>query len=294
MSLYPVTPKADVRNSKTDASNTPNAIHRIPTTLHKTVKYFANTPPTVILSDGILKIKRAFHYTVRYASVTWRYMTAVQPNLSKFGRDQKLLAPALQQMERQTIDYDPEEVATTSVGVPDLRSLEIRMNALTAGLRPEEVTGLALGLEKVIYVGYSTYVALGSLAPRLKATTLGAQNVTSVAIETITPTLKATAQYAQDVTSVAIGTLAPAAVRHARDFGSVVLGGPGRWTQILFGPLVKMINTILLAASVVGVIWLKPTPSQAIAILVLIIVMILLLMPESVSELYANFQSIRW
>ena len=289
-------PKADVRKSKTDASNTPNAIHRIPTTLHKTVKYFANTPPTVILSDGILKIKRAFHYTVRYASVTWRYMTAVQPNLSKFGRDQKLLAPARHQMERHTIGYDPEQVAITSVGVPDLRSLEIRMNALTVGLRPEEVTGLALGLEKVIYAGHSTYVVLGSLAPRLKATALDVQSVTSVAAETITSPLKATAQYAQDVASVAIRTLAPrltATVLFAQDFGSAVLGEPSRWTQTLFGPLVKMINTILLAASVVGVIWLKPTPSQAIAILVLIIVMILLLMPESILELYANFQSIR-
>ena len=129
------------------------------------------------------------------------------------------------------------QVSTTSVGVADLRSLQIRTNALTAGLRPEEVTGLALGLEKVIYAGHSTYVALGSLAPRLKATALQAQNVTSVAIETITPPLKATVQYAQDVTSVAIGTLAPAIARHALDFGSAVLGGPGKWTEILFGPL---------------------------------------------------------
>ena len=285
-------PKAHLRETNTVTSNTPNAIQRIPTTLHKTVKYFANTPPTEILSDGISKIKRAVHNAVNYASVSWRYMASVRPNLAKFGRDQKLLAPALHQMERHAIGYDPEEVATTSVDIPDLRSLEIRMNALTAGLRPEEVTGLALGLEKVIYAGHSTYVALGSLAPRLKATALQAQNVTSVAIETLTPPLKATAQYAQDVTSLAIGTFAPAAVRHALNFGSAVLGGPGKWTEILFGPLFKMIFPIIIAISVGGVVWLKPRPSELIAILVLIIVIIVLLKPETISELDANLRSI--
>ena len=195
-------------------------------------------------------------------------------------------------MERRAIDYDPEQVGITSVGVPDLRSLEIRMNALTSGLRPEEVTSLALGLEKLIYTGYSTYVALGSLAPRLKATALQAQNVTSVAIETLTPPLKATAQYAQDVTSIAIGTLAPAAVRHAQDFGSAVLGGPAKWTEILFGPLFKMIFGTIIAISIGGVVWLKPRPSELIAILVLIIVIILLLMPDIILELDADLRRI--
>ena len=198
-------------------------------------------------------------------------------------------------MERNTIGYDPEEVTMTSVGIPDLRSLEIRMNALTAGLRPEEVTGLALGLEKVIYAGHSTYVALGSLAPRLKATALQAQNVTSVAIETLTPPLKATAQYAQDVTSVAMRTLPSllqATVQNAQDFGFAVLGGPGKWTEILFGPLFKMIFGTIIAISIGGVVWLKPSPSELIAILVLIIVIILLLMPDIILELDADLRRI--
>ena len=285
-------PKAHLRETSTDTSNTPNAIQRIPTTLHKTVRYFANTPPTEILSNSISKIKSAYHNAVNYASVTWRHVVAVLRNVSKFGDDEKLWAQGLQQMERNTIDYDLEQVSTTSVGVADLRSLEIRMNALTSGLRPEEVTSLALGLERLIYAGYSTYVALGSLAPRLKATALQAQNVTSVAIETLTPPLKATAQYAQDLTSVAIGTLAPAAVRHARNFGSAVLGGPGKWTEILFGPLFKMIFPIIIAIAIGGVVWLKPRPSELIAILVLIIVIIVLLMPDAISELDANFRRI--
>ena len=283
-------PKAHLRETSTDAWNTLNTIQRIPTTLHKTVEYFANTPTTGIVSDVILKIKRVFHNAVNYASVTWRYMASVRPNLAEFGRDQKLLAPALHRMERHTIGYDPD-----SVDIPDLRSLEIRMNALTAGLRTEEVTGLALRLEKVTYAGYSTYIALGSLAPRLKATALQAQNVTSVAIETITPPLKATVQYAQDVTSVAIGTLPPllqATVQHAQEFGSAVLGGPGKWTEILFGPLFKMIFPTIIAISIGGVVWLKPRPSELIAILVLIIVIMLLLMPEKISELDANFRRI--
>lgn len=115
-----------------------------------------NTSISVLLSDAIAKITTTFHHIVVYTQRTYRYLHATAQYGKRVRRDKKVAESTSKQctIVGHTIFHQmprKHEAHPPSISYTDLPSLsrreEFEIIASLAGLRPEEITHLALQLE---------------------------------------------------------------------------------------------------------------------------------------------------